>query len=142
MKQDHYSIFFMTMMTGLFVGIMDTLICLAFNIGYRNATGYMPSAFINVSSLIFCTNLLLTIIGIVYYAFLRVFRKGDAIYFVFFLLVTAFLAWKITGIHRFTDVKENSDFKGLLGGIVLILGVSAACLPLLYRSRKFTDAII
>jgi uncharacterized membrane protein HdeD (DUF308 family) len=102
MKQDHYSIFFTTMMTGLFVGIID----------------------------------------IAYYAFLRVFRKGDAVYFVFFLAVTAFLAWKITGIHRFTDVKENSDFKGLLGGIVVILGCSAACLPLLYRSRKFIDAVI
>jgi hypothetical protein len=83
-SQQHPS-FFNATMTGLFVGIIDTLICLSYNIGYRNFTGYMPSAIINVSSLIFAVNLIL---------------------------------------------------------FVLILGVSAACVPFLYRSKKFLEHVI
>ena len=142
MNKDHHSIFFKAMMTGLFVGIIDTLICLAYNIGFRSYTGYIPSSFINVSSLIFCVNLTMTVVGIVFYGFHRSSSQGDNIYFIFFLALTAFLAWKITGIHRFDDDHENASFKELLGGIVVILGISGACLPFLFRSRKFVDAVI
>jgi hypothetical protein len=142
MNKDHHSIFVKAIMTGLFVGIIDTLICLAYNIGFRNYTGYIPSSIINVSSLIFCVNLTMTVVGIVFYAFHRSFRQGDPIYVIFFLALTAFLAWKITGIHRFDDARDNTSFKELLGGIVLIMGISGACLPFLFRSRKFVDAII
>jgi hypothetical protein len=142
MKNDQSSIFFKALMTGLFVGIIDTLICLAYNIAYRNASGYLPSTLINVSSLIFVVNLLLTVIGVIFYLFLRVFRKGGGVFFIVMVLLTAFLYWKTSGIHRFADDKENSGFKGLLDGILLILGISAACIPFLYRSRKFVDAVI
>ena len=130
------------MMTGLFVGIIDTLICLVYNISFRNYTGYIPSAFINVSSLIFMVNLTMTVVGIVFYAFHRNLKQGDSVFFIFFLALTAFLAWKIAGIHRFDDGHDNSSFKGLLGGIVVIMGISGACLPFLFKSRKFVDAII
>jgi hypothetical protein len=141
MEKDQ-SIFFKAMMTGLFVGIIDTLICLTYNIGYRNYTGYIPSALINVSSLIFCVCLLLTIVGIVYYVFLKAFKKSDPVYLIVILLLTAWLTWQSADVHRFDDVKENNGFRGLLTGIVLILGISAACLPLLYRNRKFMDSVI
>src|ERR1700744_4632038 len=107
MKNEQQSIFFNAMMTGLFIGIIDTLICLAYNIGYRNYTGYMPSALINVSSLIFCINLLLTVVGILYYAFIRTFRLGSTVYFIVFLLLTAWLGWRSAEVHRFVDYKEN-----------------------------------
>ncbi|WP_431210585.1 hypothetical protein ACQ86N_32050 [Puia sp. P3] len=140
-EQEH-SVFFRTMMTGLFVGIIDTVICLAYNIFYRDFTGYVPSEFINVSSLIFGINLVLLIIGMIYYLFKRVARGGDAIFGVVFLAVTLFLAWKTEMIQRFADVHVNHEFRGLLLGIVLICGVSAACLPLFYNSRKFNEFAI
>jgi len=142
MSKENYHLFHKAIMTGLFVGIIDTLICLAYNIGYRNYTGYIPSSFINVSSLIFVVNLTMTIVGIVFYAFHRNLKQGDIVFFIFFLALTAFLAWKISGIHRFDDVKDNSSFKGLLGGVVVVLGISGACLPFLFKSQKFVDAII
>ena len=142
MNKDNYHLFHKAMMTGLFIGIIDTLICLAYNIGFRNYTGYIPSAFINVSSLIFVVNLTMTVVGIVFYVFHRNLKQGDGVFFIFFLALTAFLAWKIAGIHRFDDVRDNSSFKGLLGGIVVILGLSGAALPFLFKSRKFVDAII
>lgn len=129
-------------MTGLFVGISDTLICLVFNITYRSATGYLPSALINVSSLIFMVNLLLVIIGIVYFFFLNASKRGDVLFEVVAIAVTVWLIWKTTGLTRFGDPKLDSGFRGLLGGIILILGASTACIPFLYRSRRFVDAII
>jgi len=129
-------------MTGLFVGIIDTVICLIFNITYRNATGYLPSSLINVSSLIFVVNLLLLVIGIVYYFFLTASKRGDVLFEVVVLAVTVMLIWKTAGLTRFGDPKLDSGFRGLLGGIVLILGASAVCIPFLFRSRRFVDAVI
>ena len=130
------------MMTGLFVGIIDTVICLAYNLGYRNYTGYLPSSLINVSSLIFAVNLLLLVIGIVYFFFLRTFRRGDILFEVVAIAVTVWLIVKTAGLSRFDDPKLDTGFRGLLGGIVVILGGSSVCIPFLFRSRRFVDAII
>jgi hypothetical protein len=140
--QHEHSMFFRTMMTGLFVGIIDTVICLAFNIFYRDMTGFVPSVFINVSSLIFAINLVLLLVGIVYYAFKKLLGKGDAAFAVFFILLTLFLTWKTELIHRFQEARLDHEFRGLLSGIVLICGLSAAGLPLLYNSRKFEEFVL
>lgn len=142
MNNERHSIFFKAMMTGLFVGIMDTLICLIFNITYRSETGYLPSSLINVSSLIFMVNLVLLVIGILFFFFLRFSKRGDLLFALVAVLATVWLVWKIAGLTRFGDPKLDSGFRGLLGGIILIMGVSAACIPFLYRSRRFLDAVI
>ena len=142
MNNDRYSTFFKAMMTGLFIGIIDTLICLAYNIGYRNATGYIPSEIINVSSLIFAVNILLTVVGIVYYFFLRFIRRADTVYFIVFLALTAWLTGKTMSAVRFGDPRLDSGWHGLMGGIILIVGLSSACMPFFYRSQKFQDAVI
>lgn len=142
MNNEQHSIFYNAMMTGLFVGIIDTLICLTYDIGYRDLTGYLPSAIINVSSIIFAVNLILLLAGIIYYVFLRVFKKGDGWYLAAMLLLTAFLTWRSVEIVRFNDSRLDGGFRGLLSGIVLILGISAACLPFLFRNKKFMDHVI
>jgi hypothetical protein len=142
MNNEQYSVFFKAMMTGLFVGIIDTLICLVYNITYRDYTGYIPSSFVNVSSIIFIVNLLLVVLGIVYFAFLRAFKQGGVVFAVVVIAVTIFLFYKTEGLTRFDDARLDSGFRGLLGGIVVILGLSTACIPLLYRSKRFLDAMI
>lgn len=141
-SEQRHSIFFKAMMTGLFIGIIDTLICLSYNIAYRDTTGYVPSEFINVSSLIFAINILLLVIGLVYFAFLRMFGKKDIVFVIVFLLLTAFFIWKVQTGHRFEDEKLNAGWHGLLGGIILILGLSAASIPLWYRSGKFEKYVL
>jgi len=142
MNNDKYSAFFKAMMTGLFIGIIDTIVLLAYNIGYRSETGYIPSEIINVSSLIFAVNILLTIVGILFFFFHRYIRGGDVVYTIFFLALTAWLAFKTFSSVRFGDAHLDRGWHGLMGGVVLVCGLSAACLPLLYRSEKFQDAVI
>jgi hypothetical protein len=142
MNNERYSIFFKAMMTGLFIGIVDTVICLCFNIGYRNVTGYTPSALINVSSLIFAVNLLLLVIGIIYFLFLLAFKKGDIFFIVVFVGLTILSIVKTEGLTRFADPKLDNGFRGLLGGIIFILGLSASCLPFFFHSRKFQESVL
>jgi hypothetical protein len=142
MQNDHEKMFTNAIMTGLFIGIIDTLICLTYNIAYRNYTGYAPSALINVSSLIFAVNLLILFAGFVFALFRSLFGTKDYIYIILSALVTLFLAWKTEIGHRFTDSTINSESKGLLLGVVLILGVSATLLPLFYRSRFFEKYVL
>src|ERR1700761_3410516 len=124
MQHDHESMFTHAMLTGLFIGIIDTLICLAYNIGYRDYTGYEPSTLVNVSSLIFAVNLLLLINGMIYFVFDRVFGRRDYIFVVLAVVFTGFLSWKTEIGHRFVDPVVNAESKGLLLGIILILGAS------------------
>ena len=141
MQSDHENVFTNAMLTGLFIGIIDTLICLAYNIGYRNFTGYAPSALVNVSSLIFAVNLLLLFTGMIYFVFTRIFGSRDYVYVVLSILFTAFLVWQTEIGHRFADATVNAQSKGLLLGIVLILGASAICLPFFYRSKFFAKHV-
>jgi hypothetical protein len=130
------------MMTGLFIGIIDTIICLGYNIAYRDFSGYTPSALINVSSLIFAVNILLLLTGIVYYLFIKLFGRRDYIFVIVAVLFTIFLLYKTEMGHRFTDDTVNAEFKGLLLGIVLILGISASTLPFFYHSKFFDKYIL
>jgi len=142
MQYDQDTLFTRTMMTGLFIGIVDTIICLGYNIAYRDLSGYTPSALINVSSLIFAVNILLLITGMMYYLFIKLFGRKDYIFVIVSVLFTGFLLYKTEMGHRFTDYTVNSEFKGLLLGIVLILGVSASSLPFLYHSKFFDKYIL
>ena len=135
---DKKSPFERAFMTAVFVGIADTAICLIYNVMYRDATGFPLSAIFNVSSLIFAVNLLFMVIGIVYFAFIKLFKKGDVVFGAVFGLLTLILVWKGLNVHRADTQELNTGFRGLLEGMIVILGVSASFfLPYLYHSKKF-----
>lgn len=137
MKNNSFQIAFgNAFLTALFSGMLATFVCFIYDIWYRLATLYGPSDFINVSSIIFMVNILLLVAGVVYYAFKTWFKKGDLAYFIFFLLLMIFCIWNIAGIHRFTDLKLNREFIQLLGGIAIIIGAAALCIPYFYNNKK------
>ena len=76
------------LLTGVFAGFAGTIICLAFNIIYRDDTGFLPSVIINVSSLIFAVNILFVIIGLIYFLCLRYLPGGDVFFEGVFILLT------------------------------------------------------
>ncbi|HET7897034.1 MAG TPA: hypothetical protein VFL47_05180, partial [Flavisolibacter sp.] len=76
---------------------------MAYNIFYRDSSGFALSDYINVSSLIFAVNLVFFLIGVIYYGFLRMARSGEKIFVVVFLLLTIVLAYLGGQIHRSDD---------------------------------------
>jgi hypothetical protein len=146
MKEDFdgpVSPLFRAMMTGLFVGIADTVLCLVYNLVYRDSGGFFSSVLINVSSIIFGVNLLFLLIGMAFSLFQEGGRKGEITFSIVFLILTAVGCLLSVHVHRSADQYMNMRFRTLLTGIVVILGVSAAIvLPLLYHSKLFRKNIV
>lgn len=135
--------FYRALMTGFSVGFMATIVCLIYNIIYRDSTGYPLNVFINVSSIIFFVNILFPVIGIIYYSFIASLKKADIIFTIVFISITAFCIWRTEMTRRTSDHLLNIEFRNLLLGIVIILGVSASIfIPLLYHSKQFEDAVL
>ena len=136
------STFYQAIITGFFVGFFATVLCLIYNITYRSITGFPLTAFINVSSIIFLVNLLFPVIGMIYYAFLSAFKKADIAFVALFAIVTALSVWGAEVVHRSDDQLINGEFRNLLLGIVLILGLSSLIIPLLFRNKTFQEAVL
>jgi hypothetical protein len=136
--------FVKALMTALFIGISDTILCLLYNLFYRNGGhGFFSSDIVNVSSIIFGTNILFVVIGVIFFAFSRARRKGELIFSLLFIVLTILGVIAAANVQRSADAAMNSRFHGLLVGVVLIIGISAAVgMPLLYHSRKFGQRVL
>ena len=130
-------------MTALFVGIMDTVICLIFNVVYRDGGIYFSNDLINVSTLIFGILIIFGIIGIIYTVLVSTLEKGTILFMGLILLLTVAGLWGAGSAQISPDMAENERFRGLLKGILWIMGVSAvAGIPLLRNSKKFEEAVL
>lgn len=139
----HQSPLSKAILTGLFAGFIATIVCLLYNLIFRNSTGFATAELINGTSLVFVINLVFLIIGTIYYGFIKTFKKGELIFIIVFVLLTIFLAWKAEGVHRSANQLLNIEFRQLLLGVVIISGVSAAFLiPFLFHNKTFEDHVL
>lgn len=137
------SFFSRTILTSVLVGFAATILCLGYNIFYRDSTGYQPSDFINVSSLIFAVNLIFFLIGLLYFFFLRTLKKPDLIFTVLFVLLTVFCMWRASQATMENNTLLSSEFRTLLMGIIAIMGIGASFfVPYLFRHKNLTDHIL
>ena len=135
--------FYEAMMTGVFVGFFTTVVCLIYDIIFRESTGFPLSSFINVTTIILVTNLLFLLIGIIYYLCISSFRKGNVVFVPLLVLLTLMFGWIAVTVQRTEDPMLNLEFRKLLSGIVLIIGLSATIfIPLLYRNQRFRNAVL
>jgi hypothetical protein len=131
------------LLTGLFAGIMATIVCMIFNVIYRDDTQFQLSDIINVSSLIFVVNIIFLLIGVAYYGFLKMSRRGDLVFIIVFALLTILLAWRSMYVHRSSDPVLNREFHYLLAGVVIIMGLFAAFgIPFLYHNKRFRNEVV
>lgn len=137
----HQSPFSKAVLTSVFVGLFATLICLVYNIIFRESTGYRPADFINVSSLIFAVNLIFLVVGLIYFFFLRAFKKGDVAFEILFGLLIIFCVWKAAHAHM-QNPTLTSEFRTLLIGVIVVMGIGIELVPLLFHNKKFEDAVL
>jgi hypothetical protein len=70
-------------------------------------------------------------------------EKGTIFFVGLFLLLTIVGLWGAGSVQSSPDVYENERFRGLLKGIIWIMGVSAViCIPLLRKNKKFEEAVL
>ncbi|HWI93590.1 MAG TPA: hypothetical protein VNT20_20055 [Flavisolibacter sp.] len=138
----HQSPLSKAILTSVFVGFFATIVCLIYNIIFRESTGYKPADFINVSSLIFAVNLIFLIAGLLYFFFLRSFRKGDLVFEIIFGVLTIFCAWRASYVHMENSRVLSYEFRTLLIGTIIIMGVGIELVPLLFHNKKFEDAVL
>lgn len=137
----HQSPFSKAILTSVFVGFFATIVCLIYNIIIRESTGYKPADFINVSSLIFAVNLIFLIIGLLYFLIIRSFKKGDIVFEIVFGLLIIFCAWRAANAHMINPTL-TSDFRMLLTGTIIIMGIGIELIPYLSHNKKFEDAVL
>ena len=103
----------------------------------------MPTAIINVASIIFGVNILFIVIGIIYYALIKAFRRGELLFILLFSLATIFLAWQAEGVSRSVNHEMTVQFRGLLLGVIVIMGIGASFLiPFLFHNKKFERNVL
>jgi len=145
MNYDYFpqSTFSRTLLTSVFAGIIATLVCLFYDVLFRESTHFNLNPLINVSTLIFAVNLIFLVIGVLYYAFKKMFHKGDLIFSIVFIVLTIFCAWRSELAQRSADKVLNSEFHTLLLGVILIMGISAALMiPFLFNNKKFKEFVV
>jgi hypothetical protein len=130
-------------LTGLFAGIAATFICIIYNILYRGETSYQLFSIINVSSLIFGVNIMFLIVGVVYYWFIKFIKRGgDVFYVVTFILISLYFILKTSGIHRTEDPTWNMEFHHLLIAMIIIWGIAAISIPVMFHSKRFEEHVL
>lgn len=136
--------FVKSFLTGVFVSIVAALACLAYDMIYRDLTGFSLSAIVNVSSIIFGSLIIVTLMGILYYAFVHFFGKAaPVLYIVIAALLTLLCVWKSEYVVRSDIPLETTQFRGLLIGMVLVLGISGTfAIPFLYSNKGFLKNVI
>lgn len=129
-------------LTGLFVGIIATFVCIGYNILYRGETGFPLFDIINVSSLIFLVNILFVVVGLIYY-WLRLAFKKDLVFVLVFVLLTVLFSWMAMHVQRSDNPLFNLEFHHLLLAMVIIMGAGASFgVPFLYRNKKFEEHVL
>ena len=123
-----------SLLTGVFAGIIATLVNLVYDYFYRDLVKYYPSEIINVSSIIFATMLFFTVAGIIYFFLSKFIKHGNIVYIIIFCALTVISFIASMHAHRSSDPSVTEEFRGLLLGTVAVTGLLAAFLiPYLTR---------
>jgi asparagine N-glycosylation enzyme membrane subunit Stt3 len=136
-------VFSRAILTAVFVGFMSTLLAMGYDLYFVETLKFPLSEYINVATLIFFVNLLFLAIGFIYYGFVRTSKQGEIFYIIVFIVLTVFGVWKAEGAHRTDDHLVNIQFRNLLSGIIIILGVLASlAIPFLFHNKKFEKLVV
>ena len=142
MNNDPLNLSTRAILTAVFVGLVTTLLCIVYDTFFRGATGFSPSYFINVSTILFLITPLFMLVGVAYSGFLKI-KKGEIIYILLIVLLTAFLSIMAGRIHRSDIPVENTEFHQLLVPLIIIMGLCASIgIPYLFHNKNFEEHVL
>ena len=127
------------LMTGLFTGLVATIVSLFYNIIFRFSTGFPLSEIINVSSIIFVINLIFVFIGLFYFLIHKISTRGNLIYLVLTVIIMIIVLWLTAGMQGSENARYAHEFKGLLTGLVIIMSINALLIPFLISKKWFEE---
>ena len=127
-----------SIMAGLFMGIVATIVSLVYNIVFRENSGFQLCSIINVSTIIFSVPFVLLLAGFLY-SWMHTNKMKDVFFIVLFILFTIGCIYLDFHIQRSVDPTVNAQFRILLMGIIIITGISSFFIP--YLSTHETDII-
>lgn len=141
-EENKDSMMFRSTLTGLFCGIIATLLSLVFDMVFRSITKFPLSGLINVSSIIIACTVFLLLFGGAF-NLLQYLKGGKVIFSVLFLVLTCVSIWSIMGLHLDDNPIMNVQYRYLLSGIVLIMGICTFFLiPFLYTNKWVAEHVI
>jgi hypothetical protein len=127
------------LMTGLFTGLVATILSLFYNIIFRFSTEFPLSEIINVSSIIFITNLIFVFIALFYFFINKIFASGDLIYLTLVVIVAIIVFWLMSGMQISENARYSREFRELLTGILIIMSINAFLIPFLISKKWFEE---
>ena len=102
----------------------------------------LTAAIINVASL-FSGSTVFPVAGDSLLFFTAIQKHREIIYIAGLIILTVFLSWKAEAVVRSTNHDLAIEFRELLIGIVLIVGVAAAiAVPYLFHNKKFEENVL
>ncbi len=136
-KEDHFTLFYRSLMAGLLAGVMATVLNIVFDLFIRYRTGFPLSGFINVASIIFITLFVVLVAGIFYYFIARYLKPAYLVHLVLWLLLTWLCIHIDHSIHRSANPAWTKDFRELLLGIIIITySIVGVVIPLIVKYDK------
>jgi hypothetical protein len=112
-------------LAGLFVGIIASVLIIAYNVIYRGAEDFLSYAVVMPVSIFFFFPIFSLAVGGIYFLFLEHMKKGREFYIIVVLAVTALIALFTAFAGRHSD-PALEKFRGLLLGLEVIEGCLAA----------------
>jgi hypothetical protein len=121
-------------LSGLFAGIIATVINVIFVFVYRSVTAFYEFNGMDITVIIFGSILLSMTCGIIFYFFVHYLKKGIAFYRLIVLIVTVVIVYLGITLRRSIVGEVPDDFRVMvIGTQVVIGGLAAFLVPYLFR---------
>jgi hypothetical protein len=113
-------------LSGLFAGIIGTIANIIFSVAYRSLTSFYEFNGVDITVIVFGSLFQLVMCGLVFYFFVHYLKKGITPYRITVLIITAAILLLGLMVRRSVMGEVPYDFKFLVVGTQVIIGLLAA----------------
>lgn len=134
-RPEEIPIFSKALLAGALTGVAASIINGIYDIIFRGITGFMPAIAFNFVSIPLLSMIVLTVLGLLFFVFIKYFNTTAFIIVILLLIIAVIM---LTAFSRST-INESAFYgdHGLISGFVVLSGLLAVTLlPYLYQHPK------